>query len=53
MNYFFGSPLIYSEPALSSLNNVIGFINLNQVACSYSEAALPNVRLKFFDLIWN
>lgn len=52
--YFFGSPLIYSEPALSNLHDVHGYRNQNAaVACSYSEAALPNVSVFFCASIFN
>uniref|UniRef100_A0A915DMS0 Uncharacterized protein n=1 Tax=Ditylenchus dipsaci TaxID=166011 RepID=A0A915DMS0_9BILA len=43
--FFFTSPLIYSEPALSSLGNSV--INYNNVvSCAYSEATLPNVYIE-------
>lgn len=40
-DFFFNTPLIYSEPALSNLANSAGYTNM--VSCAYSEVALPNV----------
>jgi len=43
--YFTNSPLIYSEPALSSLSDLLGqqHAGYNGPYSSYSETALPSV----------